>query len=151
MRILIKETEQKRKGKDILLVVLSSLLHGHTVEPQMFVLLKFMIRVYIIYTRYRTTTRIVKINSNLLILNIIFLFFYLYPIYEELKNQTDYQTTFNLRMMFYNESLLFLWIYLSHTRKNYVFNEQFTFRYYAMLTIIKQKWQRVWKKCKGFA
>lgn len=75
MRILIKETEQKRKGKDILLVVLSSLLHGHTVEPQMFVLLKFMIHVYIIYTRYRTTTRIVKINSNLLILNIIFLFF----------------------------------------------------------------------------
>lgn len=73
---MIKETEQKRKGKDILLVVLSSLLHGHTVEPQMFVLLKFMIRVYIIYTyRYRTTTRIVKINSNLLILNIIFLFF----------------------------------------------------------------------------
>lgn len=108
MRILIKETEQKRKGKDILLVVLSSLLHGHTVEPQMFVLLKFMIRVYIIYTRYRTTTRIVKINSNLLILNIIFLFFYLYPIYDELKNQTDYQTTFNLRMMFHNESLLFL-------------------------------------------
>lgn len=76
MRILIKETEQKRKGKDILLIVLSSLLHGHTVEPQMFVLLKFMIRVYIIYTyHYRTTTRIVKINSNLLILNIIFLFF----------------------------------------------------------------------------
>lgn len=78
---------QKRKGKDVRLVVLSSLLHGHIVEPQMFVLLKFMIRVYITYTRYRTVTRIAKINGNFLISKIIFLFYLSYPIYKQLKNQ----------------------------------------------------------------
>lgn len=99
MGILIKETGQKRKGKDILLVVLSSLLHGHTVEPQMFVLLKFMIRVYIICTRYRTTTRIVKINSNFLTSKIIFLFFlsdtWIIKKPNRLSDSRDYQT-FNL-------------------------------------------------------
>lgn len=79
---------QKRKGKDVRLVVLSSLLHRHIVEPQMFVLLKFMIRVYIIYTRYRTVTRIAKINGNFLVSKIIFLSYLSYPIYEQLKNQT---------------------------------------------------------------